>query len=104
MEEKRPDGAATKIAQEPALELEENPQHLGDREDHLTMRDVEKERLPHPLTPLLKTLGMAGATKSANMLCTAYPRVLQDNVNRCSARQRGQRIRANPQRGLPQSR
>jgi hypothetical protein len=30
-----PEGAAAKIPQELALELEENPQHLGDREDHL---------------------------------------------------------------------
>jgi hypothetical protein len=28
-----PEGAAAKIPQEPALELEEDPQHLGDGED-----------------------------------------------------------------------
>ncbi len=67
IEENRSDGATTKIAQEPALELEKTPQHLGNRKDHLTMRDVEKERLPHPLTPLLKTLGVAGGTKSASL-------------------------------------
>ncbi len=43
IEEKRPDGTAAKIAQEPALELEEEPQHLGNREDHLAVRDIEKE-------------------------------------------------------------
>ena len=32
------------------------------------------------------------------------PRVLHENIRRCSVRQRGQRIRANPLRGLPQSR
>jgi hypothetical protein len=32
------------------------------------------------------------------------PRVLQEKVRRCSVRQSGQRIRANPRFGLPQSR
>jgi hypothetical protein len=32
------------------------------------------------------------------------PRVLQENVNKCSAWQSGQRIRAKPERGFAQSR
>jgi len=63
IEEKRPFGTAAKIPQELPLELEEHPEHLRDDEDHLTMRDVEKERLPHPLAPLLKPLGMARRAK-----------------------------------------
>jgi len=63
IEKKRPDRAAAKIAQEPAFELEEEAQHLGDRKDHLAVRHVQKERLPHPLAPFLKTLGMTGGTK-----------------------------------------
>jgi hypothetical protein len=35
-------------AQEPALALEENAQHLGNREDNLAVGDIQKECLPHP--------------------------------------------------------
>jgi hypothetical protein len=31
------------------------------------MRDVEKERLPHPLAPLLKPLGMARRAKPSGL-------------------------------------
>jgi len=44
------------ISQEPALVLEEDPQHLGDGEDNLTVRHVQEKRLPHPFT-----LEVAGA-------------------------------------------
>jgi len=58
-----PEGAAAKIPQKPALELEEDPQYFEDDEDDLAMRDVEKKRLPHPLAPFLKTLGVARRTE-----------------------------------------
>ena len=45
---------AAKIPQEPALVLEEDPQHLGDGKDDLAMGDIQKECLPHPLAPFLK--------------------------------------------------
>ena len=35
-----PESAATEVAEKPPLVLEEDPQHLGDREDDLTVRDV----------------------------------------------------------------
>jgi hypothetical protein len=73
IEEKCLDGTAAKIPQEPALELEEHPEHLRDDEDHLTMRNIEKKLLPDPLAPLLKPLGMARRAKPSDMLCTAYP-------------------------------
>jgi len=63
IEDKRPLGTAAKIPQELALELEEHPEHLGNSKDHLTIRNIQEERLPHPLAPLLKTLGMAGGAK-----------------------------------------
>jgi hypothetical protein len=63
IEKKRLDGTAAKIAQEPTLELEKDAQHLGDREDHLAVWDIHEERLPHPLPPLLKALGMTGGTE-----------------------------------------
>ena len=53
-----PEGAATKISQEPAIVLEEYPQHLGDDKDDLTVRNIQEERLPHPLAPLLQPLRM----------------------------------------------
>jgi len=67
IKEKRPDGTAAKIPQELPLELEEHPEHLRDDEDHLTMRNIEEERLPHPLAPLLKPLGMARRAKSSGL-------------------------------------
>jgi len=45
IEQKRPDRAAAKLSQELALELEEHPQHLGNNEDHLAVRNVQVERL-----------------------------------------------------------
>ena len=72
-----PEGAAAEVPQQTALELEEDPRHLI--------------HSPH----------------SSNLLAWQEgqnPWVLQGNVWRYSARQRGQRIRANPHCGLPQSR
>ena len=60
---KCPDRAAAKIAQEPALELKEYPEHLGDREDHLAVGYVQKKCLPHPFAPFPKPLGVARRTK-----------------------------------------
>ena len=45
------DGRPAELPQEPAPELEEDPQRLGDREDDLAMRDIQEERLPHPRRP-----------------------------------------------------
>ena len=59
IEKKRPDSAAAKIAHKLALELEEEAQHLGDREDHLAMGDIQKEFFPHPLAPFLKAFDVA---------------------------------------------
>jgi hypothetical protein len=59
-----PEGAAAEIGEEPALVLEEDPQHLGDGEDDLTVWHVQEKRLPHPLAPLLQTLGMTRGAES----------------------------------------
>jgi len=53
-------GTTTEIPQGPALVLEEDPQQLRDGEDHLAMRNVQEELFPHPVSPLLLSLGMAG--------------------------------------------
>jgi hypothetical protein len=55
----RPEGAAAEIAEETAIELEEDPQPLGDGEDDLAMRHIQEKRLPHPFPPFLNPLGMA---------------------------------------------
>jgi hypothetical protein len=57
------DRAAAKISQEPALELEEDPAHLRHREDDLALQDIQKKRLPHPLPPFLKPVGVTGGAK-----------------------------------------
>ena len=54
-----PEGAAAEIAEETAIELEEDPQPLGDGEDDLAMRHIQEKRLPHPFPPFLNPLGMA---------------------------------------------
>jgi hypothetical protein len=59
-----PEGAAAKIPEKPALELEEDPQHLRDGEDDLAMRHIQEKRLPHPLAPLLDPLGMTRWAKT----------------------------------------
>ena len=41
-----------KAPQELAFELEKYAGHLRDREDHLTVRDIQKKRLPHPFSDL----------------------------------------------------
>jgi hypothetical protein len=61
------DRRPTESPQETVPVLEEDPQRLGDRQHHLAMRHVEKQRLPHPLAPLLPALGVAGGTKAAGL-------------------------------------
>ena len=39
------DSTAVKLSQERALEFEKHPKHLGDREDHLAVRNIKEERL-----------------------------------------------------------
>ena len=56
--EERSYGRMRERSQEPALVLEENPQHLGNCEDHLSVRNIQKECLSYPLAPLLQPLGM----------------------------------------------
>ena len=51
-------GATAEIPKEPTSELEEDPKRLGNDENHLSMRDIKKERFQHPLFPLLKPLSM----------------------------------------------
>ena len=55
----------TKIPEELALILKEYPQHLGDGEDNLSVGNIQEKFLPHPLTPFLPPLRMAGGAKSA---------------------------------------
>ncbi|MCJ7588419.1 MAG: hypothetical protein MUQ00_11055 [Candidatus Aminicenantes bacterium] len=54
-----PEGQAANISKQFPLELEENPQHLGNREDDLAVGHVQEKRLSHPLAPLLKAFGVA---------------------------------------------
>jgi hypothetical protein len=67
IEKKRLDRAAAKISQEPALELEEDPAHLRHREDDLALQDIQKKRLPHPLPPFLKPVGVTGGAKAPGL-------------------------------------
>ena len=60
------DCCLTKIPKEPALVLEEYPQHLGDGEDDLAVGDVEEKFFPHPLAPLLKPFCVARWAKSSS--------------------------------------
>ena len=60
-----PEGRAAKITQEAPLVFEEGSEHLGDHKDHLTVGDIQEERLPHPLAPLLQPLGVAGGAEAA---------------------------------------
>jgi len=53
-----PEGRAAEIPQKPTLVLEEDPQHPGDGENDLAVRNIQEKLLPHPLAPFLKALGM----------------------------------------------
>lgn len=66
-----PQRHAGKIPQQPPLELEEDPQHLGNREDNLSMRDIPKQPLPHPFAPDLDSFGLAGRAKSPRFKAAA---------------------------------
>jgi len=57
------DSCLTKIPQKPALVLEEDAQHLRDSEDDLAVGNIQKKLIPHPLSPLLKPLRMAGGAE-----------------------------------------
>ena len=60
----RAESRAAELPQQPAVVLEEYPQHPGDGEEDLAVRDIEEECLPHPLSPLLQPLGMARRTET----------------------------------------
>jgi len=57
------ESAMAELGQKSAAVLEEDPQHPGDGEDDLAVRDIKKKCLPHPLAPLLKPLGVARGTE-----------------------------------------
>jgi len=59
-----PEGASAEITQQAAVELEEDPQPLGDGEDDLAVRHVQEKRLPHPFPPLLDALGVTRRAES----------------------------------------
>jgi hypothetical protein len=59
------DNRPAKSPHKPALILEENVQHPGDREDNLAVRDIQKECLPHPLAPFLQPLGMTRGAETS---------------------------------------
>jgi len=64
---KRPDRTTAEISQELAFELEEDPQHLGNREDDLAVRDIQEECRPHPIPPFRQAFGMAGGTEAPGL-------------------------------------
>jgi hypothetical protein len=55
----------SKISQKPALVAEEDAEHFGDGEDDLAVGDIQKECLPHPLTPFLPPFRVTGGAKSS---------------------------------------
>ena len=59
--------AETQFREKQTIEFEEYPQHLGYGEDHLSVRCIQDEFLPHPLTPFLATLGMTRWTEAAGL-------------------------------------
>jgi len=40
---------------------------LGIARDHLAVRDIQEQGLPHPFAPLLKALGVAGRAEAAGL-------------------------------------
>ncbi len=58
----------TERIEELSLEAEKQTQHFGNGKDHLAMRDIQQELLPHPLAPHLTALGM---TRRAEPACLA---------------------------------
>jgi len=54
------DSRLAELARKLAFVPKKDPQHLGDREDDLTVGDIKKEFLAQSLIPLLKPVGMAG--------------------------------------------
>jgi len=67
IEKNRSDSTAAKFPEKLALEFEEYPKHLRDREDDLAVRNIKEERLAHPLTPLLQSFGVARRTEAARL-------------------------------------
>ncbi len=57
----------TERIEELSLEAEKKTQHLGDSEDDLTVGNIQEKLFPHPLSPLLTTLGMTRWTESASL-------------------------------------
>ncbi len=61
-----PFSAETETTEKRAFVFEEYSQHLGNGEDHLAVRNIKQERLPHPLAPLLTSFGIAWGAESTN--------------------------------------
>ncbi len=56
--DERAESRAAEIPQQPAVVLEEYPEHPGDGEDDLAVGDIQEKLLPHPPAPLLQELRM----------------------------------------------
>jgi len=65
--DEKPEDRPAELPQEPAPVLEEDPQRLGDRQDHLAVRDVEEQGLPYPFAPLLQAFGMTRRAEAAGL-------------------------------------
>jgi hypothetical protein len=59
------DGSQAERGKKRSSETEEQTQHFGNGEDHLTMGNIEEKFFPHPLTPFLTSLGMTRWAESA---------------------------------------
>lgn len=66
--------------QQPPLELEEDPQHLGNHEDDLAMRDTPKQPFSRPIAPYFDSISLAGRAtpprfigKRQQTFCLDYP-------------------------------
>jgi len=95
-------GTAGEFAQELSVVTEEDPQPLGDGEDHLAVGDVFEQFALGPVRPRKLALLMAGTEPKA--WSGHKPRSLQEKATRNSCRQSGHRTRATPWSKMPQSR
>jgi len=80
----------TEIIEELSLEAKEQPKHLGNGKDNLTVGDIKEKLCPYPRAPLLAPLGMTRRIETSGLVREAQEAFLSTiwTANSCKSAHR----------------